>query len=200
LVVEETVTKLTEGKGDAYQFDCKMYRKGKKNTVRLEIFRSGDMLSIFARGYLGKGVMKAIINPDSILVYFPTSNEYYSGKLEDLIGGKCAGSMIYEEVLIKLFMMTPPELEKSYEGFYVNVVKQNKKRQEFQLNSKVCEESIELGYRLYGRRFILDDIEYENEVGTFKFIASNRKARLDIDIPESKLDLKIPENSIRIIK
>jgi len=68
------------------------------------------------------------------------------------------------------------------------------------LNSKVCEESIELGYRLYGRRFILDDIEYENEVGTFKFIASNRKARLDIDIPESKLDLKIPENSIRIIK
>jgi len=200
LVVEETVTKLTEGKGDAYQFDCKMYRKGKKNTVRLEIFRSGDMLSIFARGYLGKGVMKAIINPDSILVYFPTSNEYYSGKLEDLIGGKCAGSMIYEEVLIKLFMMTPPELEKSYEGFYVNVIKQNKKRQEFQLNSKVCEESIELGYRLYGRRFILDDIEYENEVGTFKFIASNRKARLDIDIPESKLDLKIPENSIRIIK
>jgi len=55
-----------------------------------------------------------------------------------------------------------------------------------------------LDYQLNGKRFILDNIEYENEDKTFKFIASKRKARIDIDIPINKLQLPIPDNAVKI--
>ena len=41
---------LPEGKGDAYLYDLKIYREGKKNSVRLDVYRNRDSLSFFARG------------------------------------------------------------------------------------------------------------------------------------------------------
>ena len=57
-----------EGKGDAFLFDVKIRRNGKKNSVRLDVYRSGDSLSLYARGYLGKGVLKGLITNDSLVV------------------------------------------------------------------------------------------------------------------------------------
>ncbi|MFH2035862.1 MAG: hypothetical protein ABIJ45_05610 [Candidatus Zixiibacteriota bacterium] len=198
LIVEETATELTEGKGDAYLFDCKIFREGKKNSFRLDVYRSGDTLSLFARGYLGKGVMKALINPDSTLIYFPTENEHFSGTLDKLVTGKCAESLIFEDILLKLFMMTPPEINESYDGFYLKIINQNSKQQDYQLNSTVCDESIDLTYKLLKDRFIIDNIEYENESGSFKFLAENRKTRIGIDLPANKFQLQIPSNSNKI--
>ncbi|UCD18206.1 MAG: hypothetical protein JSV44_04650, partial [Candidatus Zixiibacteriota bacterium] len=44
---------LVEGKGDAFLFDVKISARGKKNSVRLDVYRSGDSIALFARGYLG---------------------------------------------------------------------------------------------------------------------------------------------------
>ena len=80
---------LTEGRGDAYLFDLKIYNKGRKNSVRLDIYRNEDSLALYARGYLGKGVLKGLINQDSILTFFPTENQFYAGEINRLLSGNC---------------------------------------------------------------------------------------------------------------
>lgn len=191
-------TELPAGKGDAYLFDIKIFQKGKKNSVRLDLYRSGDSLALFARGYLGKGVLKGIIFPESILVYFPTENEYYSGNMVDIINGQCAESFPFEKIIVDLFMKTPPEIEEVYGNFYVNIRKETSIKREYELSSRKCPESIEIEYDLKEERFIPSKAEYKSDDGSFKLKMSRRKQRLNIEIPGEKFSLDIPATAVRI--
>lgn len=190
---------LAPGKGDAYLFDLKIYREGKKNSVRLDVYRTRDTISIFARGYLGKGVLKGLITSDFIKVYFPTENEYYSGKIIDIISGKCVESFPFEKMIIDLFLKTPPELDEVYGNFYINIQKETGKERKYKLSSKKCNESIEIEYDLKENRFIPKAFSFNSEDNTFRFKASRRKKKLNIQIPGEKFKLDIPESAIRII-
>lgn len=193
----ETMT-WEEGKGDAYLFDVKIYREGKKNSVRLDVYRSGDIISLFARGYLGKGVLKGLILPDSTVVYFPTKKEYFSGKLVNLINNGCSDSLSFELLIIEFFKQTPDEIEHDLPGFYLVVLKENDREKQYRLESRSCPEGIELDYSLKSGRFILEKINYSSSDGSFRFKATRRRAKLNIDIPEEKFQLNIPVTALRI--
>jgi len=70
---------------EAYLFDAKIKRRGKINSFRLEVFQADWGLAIGGRGYLGKGAFKGVITSDSLLVYFPMSNEYLYEPIDKLM-------------------------------------------------------------------------------------------------------------------
>ncbi|PKK84919.1 MAG: hypothetical protein CVT49_01830 [candidate division Zixibacteria bacterium HGW-Zixibacteria-1] len=196
--VIESEFRYDQGQGDAFLYDVKIYREGKKNSVRLDVYRTGDRLAIFARGYLGKGVLKGLVLPDSIIIYFPTENEFYSGKLNELISKSCSEKNNLERMLIDLFVKRPVEIDYSMTDFYVSILSDKGKKQQFRLESTSCAESAELQYDFLESRFILEKIDFSNRDESFRFKAERRKQRLNVNIPAEKLDLSIPDDAVRI--
>lgn len=189
---------LPEGKGDAYLYDLKIYREGKKNSVRLDVYRNRDSLSFFARGYLGKGVLKGLVTDGMILAYFPTEGEYFTGEIEELINNGCFGELAFEKMLIDLFGTTPDRLEYYYVNFYLMTLKDKTDKKKFRLRSKVCPEQMELEYDLKENRFLLEKVVYTVDDDSFKLTAERRKYRLNIDIPGEKFKIDIPSSAARI--
>jgi len=184
-----------EGRGDAFLYDVKIYRGGKKNSVRLDVYRKDDRLAVFARGYLGKGVLKGLVSPDSVIIYFPTENEYYAGKLSDLIDKSCAEKSSLERMVIDFFVKRPVELDYSMADFYVTVLSDKGKEQQYRLESKNCAENAVLDYDYKENRFLLEKIDFVNRDETFRFKAERRKYRLNIEIPAEKFSIPIPEDA-----
>lgn len=187
-----------EGQGDAFLYDVKIYREGKKNSVRLDVYRNEDRLAIFARGYLGKGVLKGLVLADSTVIYFPTENEFFSGRLNDLISKSCSKENNLEKILIDLFVKRPVDIDYSMTDFYVNIISDSGTKQKFRLESTNCAEKAELQYIYKDDRFILDEIDFSNRDETFRFKAELRKSRLNTEIPAEKMAVPIPADAVQI--
>jgi hypothetical protein len=190
---------FVEGKGDAFLFDVKIHTEGKKNSVRLDVYRSGDTVALFARGYLGKGVLKGLILRDSIAVYFPTEKEFYTGPILDLVDKACSDSLPFESLIIALLKRTPAEIDHSLSHFYVTVLEEKRNKRRYRLMSKKCREAIELEYNWKDNRFVLDRMEFSKADNSFRFKADRRRARINIEIPGDKFLLSIPETAARIL-
>ena len=185
------------GKGDAYLFDAKIIREGKKNSVRLEVYHSRDSLAVFARGYLGKGVLKAFITSDSVLAYFPTENQYYSGRIYDLISSRCQDTLIDEKMMIDLFAKTPAEIEYNVNTLYVVLLDDKGETRSYRLQSKRCPDNIYLQYDYHEERFILQEFSFEADNEAFGFHSKLRKFRSDVKLPPEKFLIEIPESAVR---
>jgi hypothetical protein len=189
---------LQSGQGDAYLFDIKISRNGRKNSARLDIYRCGDSLSFFARGYLGKGVMKGITFGDSMLVYFPTENEFYSGPLSALANDSCLNDLELERIAIELFQKIPTQVDNIQKHFYLTIVKEKGSDWQYRLESKKCREKIFLKYDRTDKRFVIKEIEYLSNTGSFNFEAKRRNFKLNVKVPSDKLLIPIPETATRI--
>ena len=189
---------LSEGRGDAYLFDLKINNKGKKNSVRLDIYRKGDSLAIFARGYLGKGVLKAVVNYDSILTFFPTEDQYYSGKLQTLLSGNCFKDIPLEKMFVDFFRKTPDKIDYSFGGAYLSISDEKPRFRRYSLVAQDCSEFIELDYDWNNGQFLLDKFRYSSEDGHFRLDAERRKFKLDIKLPDGKYKISIPPTASRI--
>jgi len=67
----------------------KMRHEGRISDFRAEVFAGGDsLLSVYVRGFLGKSAFKALLNGDSLLVYFPSERKYFSGWRHDIETGE----------------------------------------------------------------------------------------------------------------
>lgn len=189
---------LQQGQGDAYSFKVRIFREGKKNTIHFDLFYNRDSLAMFAKGYLGKGVLKGLIVKDSILAFFPTENEYYSGGIDGLISNSCLERIRFEPLILELFRKLPSELEKSPKGFYLKIEKDDDSRKEYRLVSSACREELYLKYDVESNRFVPEKIEYKKKDGSFKLIAERTRYRLNLDIPPEKFAIPIPDNALRI--
>jgi len=191
--------KFGEGRGDAYLFDAKIYRDGKKNSVRLDVYYKNEQAGVFARGYLGKGVLKGIIDKDSIIVYFPTEDQFYTGEIASLVKGDCRHKFDFESIIIQLMTKLPSDIKDAGDDYYVTILKDKGKTREYRLESRHCPEHIILEYDLKENRFILDKIDFRTEDDSFRFKAERRKFRLNVDIPVNKIVFDIPEDAARIL-
>ena len=189
---------FAEGKGNAYLFDIKINHSGKKNSVRLDLYQSGELLGLFARGYLGKGVMKGILSKDSLIVYFPTENEFYTGKISGLVENPCLKSTRIEQLILQFFNSTPPEIDLSNSELYLTVLKEENSLHEYLLQSRSCPEGIRLQYDLNKSIWFIKEIQLTSQDKSFEFFARRREFRSNIEIPQDKFGLVIPETALRI--
>lgn len=189
---------LTKGKGDAYLFDLKIYNKGKKNSVRLDVYRKEDSLAIYARGYLGKGVLKGLVNQDSIITFFPTENQYYSGKINRLLSGNCFENIPFEKMLIDFFKITPDKIDYPFGEAYLAILEERPGFRKYKLAAKNCSDYIELDYDWQKGQFVLEKLKYSSKDGKFKLDAKRRKFKLNIKVPAEKFQISIPPTASRI--
>jgi hypothetical protein len=190
--------KSTDSRGDAYLYDLTIVRKGKKNSLRLDLYHFGDTLSFFARGYLGKGVMKGLLTPDSLFVYFPTEDEYFAGNIEELADNRCLEGNNVERTIISLFSRRPSEAGFAAEGFYVVAIREADTQCEYRLQSGACPEGIRLLYDFQGGKFAIKECELKTGNKAFNFRAVRRRWRLGANIPREKKELIIPESAVPI--
>ncbi|MBN2226477.1 MAG: hypothetical protein JW763_03855 [candidate division Zixibacteria bacterium] len=193
-----TIAEPGPGKGDAYLFDVKVFREGKKKSTRLDVYRTTDSLSFFARAYLGKGVMKALLVRDSALVYFPTENQYYAGPLNALVTNGCADRFAFEQLILDMFRILPVQIDYATDNFYVNVVREGPNERVYRLMSTRCNDAILLEYRREDGRYIPYLIAYARDDDSFRFEARRRTVRMNVDIPADKFAITIPETAVRI--
>jgi len=69
---------------EAYQFNARFRRDGKPTTVKLNIYQTDSLIVFAGRAYLGKGAFKGQLTADSLLVYFPSSDEFVSEAVTDM--------------------------------------------------------------------------------------------------------------------
>lgn len=189
---------LTEGRGDAYLFDLKIYNKGRKNSVRLDLYRNEDSLALYARGYLGKGVLKGLISQDSILTFFPTENQFYSGEMGRLLSGNCFENIPFERMLIDFFKITPDKIDYSFGKAYLSILEEKPGFRKYRLVAQNCSEYIELEYDWKKGQFVLKQLKYSKEDGQFRLDAKRRKFKLNIKLPAEKFQISIPSTASRI--
>ncbi len=187
-----------ELKGDAFLFDMKIINKGKKNSVRLDIYRKGDSLAVFARGYLGKGVLKGLVNYDSVVTYFPTEDQFYSGKISNLLLANCFEKIPLEKMLVDFFRKTPDKIDYSFGGAYLSVLTEKPGFRKYRLVARDCLEFIELDYDWKNGQFLLEKFQYSNENGEFRLDAERRKFKLNVKLPDGKYKVSIPATASRI--
>ena len=96
---------------EAYLIDAKLKQKGKPTSVRLFFYQTDSVIAIGGKGYLGKGALKGWVNDDSILVVFPTMDEFLYESIDDLFASfNCTGE-IPKFNFMALFKSLPDETD-----------------------------------------------------------------------------------------
>jgi hypothetical protein len=185
-------------RGDAYLFDTKIIRNSKKNSVRLDVYLRNDSISVFARGYLGKGVLKGIISADSATVYFPTMKEFFSGPLNELLKDECHQIRPMESDLIRIFKHIPVKYPEINNNYKISTIEDSDKEKKYILNSLSCSNSIIVDYKFKKDSFVLSGFNYKNSDGTLEIISTLRKYRGNVKISSKKFNLNIPKSAVRV--
>jgi hypothetical protein len=194
---EELKNPGTEQRGTAFLFDVKVNRNGKKNSVRLDIYQRGDSLSVFARGYLGKGALKGLLTSDSVIAHFPTEEEYYTGKLESLISDSCQFGQNLERILVTIFRDLPDTSDLPSD-ISLRTLEDGKKKKRYHMESGRCPAAIDLQYDYHDKQFILEQIGFALSDNSFQLDGKRRDFRTNVKIPEEKFQVNIPETATRI--
>ena len=181
---------------EAYLFDAKLKREGKVNSFRLEIFQTDSVLSLGGRGYLGKGVLKGRVTPDSLLVYFPTRNEYVEEGIDDFLSTlDCAGGVTGFNIL-NLFSDLP-DPEGFGEGINIYPDYNDGKEPFFEVTADGCPWLMELTYDRTdsGWRIKKLNFTYGEELSVE---ARRREYRAKAGVKSGKYRLEVPRHAIKI--
>ncbi len=70
---------------DAYRFSARLFRDGSPTTLRLELYRSDSLVGLYGRAYLGRTALVGRVTPDSIVMYFPPTDDVLMERLADAL-------------------------------------------------------------------------------------------------------------------
>jgi len=189
---EQSSFKPNPGYGDAYLYDVKINRDGRKRSTRLDVYIRPDTLALFVRAYLGKGALKAVITEDNSSVYFPTENEYFRGRLGDLSEGRCDDGLEFESILIDLFYERPVDFKHDSANYYIVILNESRESCRYKLVSIMCGRALEVEYEFRDGRYIPVFLGFANDDGSLSIEARRRNQRLNTEIPAEKFSLSIP--------
>ncbi len=184
-------------RGEAFLFDVKLKRNGKPTSFRLEIYQTDSITAFSGRGYLGKGALKGVIANDSILVYFPVSNEYLYESSSKLLDIKDCVNDLDNLNFFDLLINLPTELDIGT-NLKISTVDSDADKPSFELYNPECNWQINIDYdkRKTGWRiksFFVND----GDVNTIK--ATRRTYKKNAKIPHKRFIVNIPDDAIRII-
>jgi len=180
---------------EAYLFDARVKRDGKPTSVRLEIYRTDSVIALNGRGYLGKGAFRGRLEHDTLVVYFPTTDEYAIEPVADLFASLACSVGMQEFPLGKLFVRTPDSIDMGDVAVVADY--RNADRPEFELGRDGCGWSLRLQYDRRGERWWLRDFRLETEPD-FELRGQRRTLREQARVPLSRFRVVIPEGAFRV--
>ena len=183
---------------EAYLFDAELRRSGKPTSFRLEIFHADTVMALSGRGYLGKGALRGRVTPDSLLCYFPSSNEYLQEPVLNLMNAIECQVAPRGVNLLDLFDRLP---DAGTLDSTIDVVPnyQNGKRPTFIIYVENCPWQMELTYtsdEMLGWR--LDEFVFFDGQDT-RLKATLREFKAGASVKPDRFEVRIPADATRII-
>lgn len=182
---------------DAYLFDCKVYRRGKPTTVRLEVFSTDSITALGGRAYLGKGALKGILTPNRLTLYFPTRNEYVDQPVEEAVTSSDCPIRPGDFGLSDLLSRRPDSLGF---GAGIQVVRRNPtetSRPEFAVFDEACSWRLELTYDRQGAGWRLARLEF-SDGADLRVLAKRRRFKARANVQAGKFQVEIPAGAVRV--
>lgn len=182
---------------EAYLFDARLKRDGKPTSVRLRLLDRGDLIALGGRGYLGKGALTGWLSNDSISVYFPSSNEYVYEPITSLINSSDCDQITAEINVFKYFK-TLPDSVSGNSTLIIDLVKEQKKKREYQIRQLGCSWLIELTYDLRAKNiWRVKKFFFDNGNGT-TLKGKRREYKSKAKVKQSYFSNPIPPGAYRI--
>ena len=184
-------------KCEAYLFDARVYHDNKYNSFRLEVFYNDSLIGLGGRGYLGKGALKGYITDDSLLVYFPESDEYIREQIVDLFNNSICIDSLSDFDLKALFSQFPDSVISSsildIESDYEDEAKPS-----FKITAESCDWTIDLFYGKQSSGWRLSEF-YFDDGADLRLRGRLREFQGDAEIAAGKFRAEIPASAVRII-
>ena len=199
--------------------DLQLKGKEAKFSGEVEIFyQAPDSFAFYPRSLLGADIFKAVGADDTLTIYFPRQNQFFSGKISDLENTRLWSWSIPFPVLMKLILgkegLMEPEVR--YVGktdkYFVYRYEDVKWVEEYYVDAGRCRlvktsltpksggESYQVEYKSYTKH-------ESNEVPKIVRISSSdretamikyKERKFNLSIPAAKLELQIPADSKRV--
>lgn len=182
---------------EAYLFDAKLKQKGKPTSVRLFFFQTDSVIAIGGKGYLGKGALKGWMNNDSILVTFPTLQEYLYESIDDLFASFSCTGEIPKLHLMSLFSSLPDEIL-TLDDAIITKLSDNTKRPEYQIRFPNCPWQIDITYHLKKKGYRIRNFVFDDGEGT-TLQGKLREYKDNSTVPKSRFLSEINPDMTRII-
>ncbi len=197
--VDERTAMAATGKvpAEAYLFDCKLVRDGKRTSLRLEVFQTDFALALGGRAYLGKGALKGRLTADSLTVYFPTRKEFVDEAIYDVMASSACPFSLGDIDILRLFRNLPDSLEL---GRQIRVVSnyEKRKRPTFYVSMEGCLWQIKLTYDLQPDGWRIRKFSY-TDGERLSLRASRREYRASARVKASKFFVRVPPGAVRIV-
>ncbi len=183
---------------EAYLFDAELRRSGKPTSFRLEVFDADSVIALSGRGYLGKGALRGRLTPDSLICYFPSSNEYVQEPILSLLRSVECQIAPAGLNLLNLFDQLP---DSASLDSTIDIVSnyQDSRRPTFIIYIENCPWQMELTYRTRDQLgWRLDEFVFFDGKDT-RLKATCREFKSAASVKPDRFTVRIPDDASRII-
>ncbi len=191
---DEAVSDI-EIKGEAYLFDARLWRDGKPTSFRLHIFQTDTLIGLGGRGYLGKGALKGRVTTDSILIYFPSVNEYLREDMAELVSSFACATPLATFNVLDLFADLPDPAAWSGEGLVLQI--ENENEPTYTLAPVDCDWTAQLIYDDEDKGWRVEEFYFDDGHDT-RLEARRRRYNDDADLGLTRFQVDIPADAVRI--
>ena len=181
---------------EAYLFDVKLRRKGKPTTIRLDLYQTDTVVAMYGRGYFNKGAFGGQLTNDSMLIYFPSTQEYLYETIEDLfLSFDCESELIGLNLLS--YFIDLPESGHISENLNVTTIEEKDGRRIIEIYSVNCPWKLLLEYSKENKGWRIEDFEFDDAKDvTLK--GSRRQYKEKVSVSALRFRTVIPPDAFRI--
>lgn len=180
---------------DAWLFNARAYRNGKPTTLRVNVFRTDSVVGITGTGYLGKGAFRAVMTTDTVMAYFPSTNEYLLQPLDSLFGLSACGEGLNAPDLLKLLNERPDSGSIAMTAH--SAYRMSDDRWAYTITWLNCPWRMEMEYEKRDERWILDEFRFERGE-SFRLTAICPVFKPSEMVTADRFRVTIPSDAVRI--
>lgn len=188
-------------KSFAALYRVKLSRDGKIDDFRVELFSRGDsLLSLYVRGFLGKSVLKATLEHDSLTAYFPSQDAAYIGKRQDLEVGELESAGDIIAFLVHLFHGGLIAPDTSRWNYYVE---EKGSRLDLNLTNSELASSLKARFLTNNEHFPyikLVELNLVSKDDRLRIHLETHDTDFNREIPDSKFEIEIPPRTDMVSK
>lgn len=183
---------------EAYSFNARLWRESKPTTFKLELYQTDSLIGLSGRGYLGKGALRGWVRSDSIMIYFPTTNELLYESLDSVLAASSCPLPLASLDLVVL-MSRPPDSIALAKGLEVNSDYESEDRARFDVRSSEagCTWKLTLVYRHRDLGWRIDELDFDDGHGT-RLKGSCELYRARAGVPLSRFEPRPRQDARRI--
>ena len=185
---------------EAYLFDVVVKRHGQPTSLRLDVFDADSVIALGGRAYLGKGALRARMTGDSLIAYFPTSNEYLQQAFSTF---RISGEKQVDLSRIGLLdiLTNRPDTGQINDSIRVDITQESTADSERSIHTGKRGDSlmawaITVWHELVDGQWRLDAIKYTDS--TLQITANRREYRSHARVPADRFRVTIPPSAVRV--